>query len=376
MLTDWVMPELDGLELIRRIRAAPQPHYVYIILLTARGEKDDLVEGMEAGADDFMTKPIDHGELRARIRQGERMIVLQQTLTNQNLQLRQTQAALVESEKLAALGQLAAGMAHEINNPLAFVSNNLAVLKRDVTSALDLLDHYRAGKMPPHGPARANEKASPAGDVSGPAAPRSDIADSDEAHDFTWLRDNLPELFARSQAGLARVRAIVGNLRDFAQVDQSEFSDLDLNAGLRSTVDILRSLVAEKGLSIALDLSPGAGVFCQPRRVQQLLHALVLNAVQASRAGGVVEIRTLTDPAGVSVEVEDHGCGIDSAIMPRIFEPFFTTKPVGQGAGLGLSIGYGVARDHGGSISVESEPGRGSVFRVRLPRRPPKNGKR
>ena len=132
VLTDWMMPEVDGLELIRRIRASERSEYVYIVLLTARSEREDLVEAMEAGADDFLGKPCNPKELKVRLRAGERIIGLERTLVEQNRRLMEAQAALVQTEKLAGVGQLAAGMAHEINNPVAFVSNNLAVLQRDV----------------------------------------------------------------------------------------------------------------------------------------------------------------------------------------------------------------------------------------------------
>ncbi len=146
VLTDWVMPEVDGLELIRRIRAAPDGGYVYVILLTAKAQKADVVQGMEAGANDFVTKPFDREELRVRVAAGERILQLEHALAEQNRALREAQAALVQTEKLASLGQLAAGLAHEINNPISYVTNNLAVLRRDVPAALAVLDRYRAGR--------------------------------------------------------------------------------------------------------------------------------------------------------------------------------------------------------------------------------------
>src|SRR5205085_582436 len=138
VVSDWMMPEMDGPELVRRIRDCPRPGYVYVILLTARTQKADVVQGMEAGADDFVTKPFDREELRVRVRAGERIVKLEHTLAEQNKALREAQAALVQSEKLAGLGRLAAGMAHEINNPIAYVSNNLSVLRRDMLAAVNV----------------------------------------------------------------------------------------------------------------------------------------------------------------------------------------------------------------------------------------------
>src|SRR5258708_37310511 len=134
------MPATDGPKLARRIRASQRPGYVYVILLTAKAQKADVVQGMEAGADDFVAKPFDHEELRVRVRQGERIVRLEHTLEEQNLTLREAQAALVQHEKMASLGRLAAGMAHEINNPIAYVSNNLTLLGRALRDALGVLD--------------------------------------------------------------------------------------------------------------------------------------------------------------------------------------------------------------------------------------------
>ena len=225
VLTDWVMPKMDGLELIRHIRSSDLRHYVYILLLTAMSEKQDLVVGMEAGADDFLVKPVDHNELRVRLRAGERIIGLERELAEQNRQLREAQAALVQSEKLAGLGQMAAGMAHELNNPIAVVSNNLAVLKRDVASAFEILDLYRAadGQLQQSSPELAQQ-----------------IAGLIEACDLPWIRTESPKLFEKSADGLVRIRNIVQNLREFARLDEAQLDTMDVNAALETVASMMR----------------------------------------------------------------------------------------------------------------------------------------
>lgn len=349
VITDWMMPGLDGLELIRRIRAARRPGYVVTILLTARAHKEDLVEGMEAGADDFLTKPFDRDELRVRLRAAERIIGLEQSLAEQNRVLRETQAALVQTEKLAGLGRLAAGVAHEINNPIAYVTNNLAVLRRDTQTALTVLDAYRRGDA-------------------------AEGARLEKAADLGYYYQTFARTCDKTLEGLHRVRDIVRNLRDFARLDEAEFKDADLNAAVETTIEIVAHQARERGVRVETAFGPLPPVPCHPGKVNQVFLNLLVNAIQASEPGGAVVVRTRAEAAAVVVEVRDDGCGIRPEHRSKLFEPFFTTKPVGQGTGLGLSVSFGIVRDHGGAIEVESEVGRGSTFRVRLPLRPEDRG--
>jgi signal transduction histidine kinase len=352
VISDWMMPEMDGLELVQRIRGSGRPGYVYVILLTARAQKADVVQGMEAGADDFVTKPFDREELRARVRAGERILHLEHSLAEQNRVLRETEAALVQSEKLAGLGRLAAGIAHEINNPTAYVTNNLAVLRRDVTAAMEILGKYRQGWNALKGvePALAAETAR-----------------LEEELDLSYFMGTFGRLCDKSLEGLQRVRAIVNNLRDFARLDEAEFKEVDLNAALATTLEIAGPETRERQVRVVTDFGPLPAVACHPGKVNQVFLNLVVNAAQACEPGGTVTVRTRPEADGVVVEVSDDGCGIRPEHRARLFEPFFTTKPVGQGTGLGLSVSYGIVRDHGGTIEVDSAVGRGSTFRVRLP---------
>jgi two-component system, NtrC family, sensor kinase len=347
VISDWMMPKMDGPDLIRLIRGVQRLGYVYVILLTARAQKADVVQGMEAGADDFVAKPFDREELRVRVHQGERIVRLEHSLEEQNRALREAQALLVQSEKLASLGRLAAGMAHEINNPIAYVSNNLAVLRRDLLDALAVLDAYRRGQT----------------------ADATRLADE---MDLPFFRENFGRLCDKSLEGLQRVRDIVSNLRDFAHLDEAEIKDADLNAALASAIQVLRHEINKKEIRMETRFEPLPLVPCQPAKLNQVFLNLLSNAIQACAGGGAVEARTRLEVGKtVVIEIEDNGSGIKPEHLPRLFEPFFTTKPVGQGTGLGLAVSFGIVREHGGTIEVESEVGCGSTFRVRLPLRQP-----
>lgn len=350
VITDWMMPELDGPGLIQRIRNARDPGYVFAILLTAKSQKEDMVAGMEAGADDFLTKPFDRDELRVRIRAGERMIRLEH-------HFRETQAALIQTDRLATIGRLAAGVAHEINNPISYVVNNLAVIRRDMEAALRVLDKHGEGRG-------ALAQARPELDA--------EIAQLEQELDLAYLRSNYGRMFQSSADGLKRIRTIVENLRDFARLDEAQYKDVDLNAAIRSTLETLRHELERKALRVETDFQELNEVACQPGKLNQVFFNILLNAIQASECETAIQVRTRPDGEGaIVVEIEDHGVGIPPEHMPRIFEPFFTSKPVGGGTGLGLSVSYGIVRDHGGRIEVESEVGRGSRFRIRLPVRAP-----
>jgi signal transduction histidine kinase len=263
------------------------------------------------------------------------------------------QMALVQSEKLASLGQLAAGVAHEINNPLAFVLNNVQVLRRDVTGAMAILDTYRQARP-------TLEKTEP--------ALAAQAAGLEEKWDLPYLLGSLERLFDKTSEGILRVRDIVQNLRDFVRLDNAEISEVNFNDCVKSALEIINHEIKKKSIRIDTDFGQLPPIACHPRKINQVLINLLVNAAQScADAGGLIAIRTRADGDSVVIEVEDNGSGIKPEHLPRIFDPFFTTKAVGQGTGLGLSVSYGIVRDHGGAITVDSQVGRGSTFTVRLP---------
>jgi two-component system, NtrC family, sensor kinase len=271
--------------------------------------------------------------------------------------LKAAQSRMVETEKLASLGQLVAGVAHEINNPLAFVSNNVAVLERDLKDLIALIQFYRELK-------RSDDQEE--------QAIFNQIDRVSETLDLDYSLGNLPLLIERTREGLRRIERIVKDLRLFARVDEGEWNEVDLNPGIESSVNMVQGYARKRGVRLASELEPLPPVRCRGAKVHQVVVNLLMNAIDACKPEDSVTVRTRPDPAsdGVRIDVIDTGCGIEPAYRERIFDPFFTTKPLGEGTGLGLSISYGIVQEHRGSIDVLSTPGKGTCFIVRLPREP------
>jgi PAS domain S-box-containing protein len=277
--------------------------------------------------------------------------------------LKTAQSRMVQTEKLASLGQLVAGVAHEINNPLAFVSNNVAVLERDLRDIVALIGLYRQVERP-RAPAQA--------------ALNEQVDEMSAQLDLDYTLDNLPRLIERTRDGLRRIERIVKDLRLFARVDEGDWNEVDLNPGIESSVNMVQGYARKKGVRLTTDLGPLPPVRCRGARVHQVVVNLLMNAIDACAPEGSVTVRTRPVPATqqVQIDVVDTGSGIDPAIRERIFDPFFTTKPIGEGTGLGLSISYGIVEEHHGTIDVQSTPGAGSCFTVRLPQQPDRSRSR
>jgi signal transduction histidine kinase len=304
-------------------------------------------------------------DVTARIRAEEQLkeqnVVLQELAHSEHQAhegLKNAQSRLVQTEKLASLGQLVAGVAHEINNPLSFVSNNVAVLERDLRDLLRLISLYQQGDT-------SLREVRP--DLV------EKIGELDNRIDLNYSLENLPRLIERTREGLRRIERIVKELRLFARVDEGDWTDVDLNPGIESSINIIKGYARKRGVRIVMDLGALPLIRCRAARIHQVIVNLLTNAIDACADDeGVVTVHTQTEPEemGVRIVIEDNGTGIDPAIRERIFDPFFTTKPLGQGTGLGLSISYGIIQEHGGRIEVQSSMGCGSCFTVHLPIEP------
>ncbi|GCL61952.1 ATP-binding protein [Pseudaquabacterium pictum] len=274
----------------------------------------------------------------------QRFEELQQT----NQKLEQAQNQLLQSDKMASIGQLAAGVAHEINNPVGFVSSNLNTLRQYVGSLLQLADAYGRHSQP-----------------AGPEAAQQ-LAATLKAVELDYLKDDLPQLLDESADGLTRVKKIVQDLKDFSRVDQADWQLADLNAGLESTLNVVLHEVKYKA-DIVRALTPLPLVNCLAGQLNQVFMNLIVNASQSIDGRGTITLSSGAEGDWVWVQVGDTGAGMTDAVMRRIFEPFFTTKDVGKGTGLGLSLSFSIVQRHGGVIQVRSQRGVGSRFRVWVP---------
>ncbi|MDD3326319.1 MAG: ATP-binding protein [Zoogloea sp.] len=272
-------------------------------------------------------------------------------LTELNCLLHETQQQLVQSEKLASIGQLAAGVAHEINNPIGYVSSNIRSLDDYITRLFQVLDAYQSAEAELPDPTRAL------------------IGKTKREADFDYLRDDIHELIRESAEGTERVRKIVQDLRDFSRSDTNQqWQAADLHMGLDSTLNIASNEIKYRA-DVVREYGALPLVECLPSQLNQVFMNLFVNAAQSIPDGrrGTLRVRTGHCGDQVWIEVEDDGCGMQPEVVDRIFDPFFTTKPVGKGTGLGLSLSYGIIQKHHGKITASSTPGNGTLFRITLP---------
>ncbi len=383
ILLDVMMPVMDGYEVLKHLRDSPVARDIPVIFVTAMNNETDEQKGLALGAVDYMTKPLrpaillsrvrNHLELKfgrdamrkqnevldLRVRERTQALLherqqLADALAYQrqiNKKLEDAQNQLLQSEKMASLGQLAAGVAHELNNPIGFVHSNLGTLERYLNDIFAITTACET----------AAAQATHPADFAAVERLRQD-------KDFDFIKQDIYQLMSESKEGLTRVRKIVQDLKDFSHVGDTNWKWANLQTELDSTLNIVWNELKYKCTVIKHYAPDLPQIRCLPSQLNQVFMNLLVNAAQAIEEKGNITISTdVLNKDSIRIQINDTGSGIPAENLTRIFDPFFTTKPIGKGTGLGLSISYGIIDKHRGHIDVSSVVGQGTRFTITLP---------
>jgi signal transduction histidine kinase len=377
ILLDVMMPGLDGFETCRRLKANAITQNIPVIFMTALSDATDKVKGLEIGAVDYITKPFQQEEVIARLKLHLKISHLTRTLeqrvqertaelTQSLQQLQQTQLQLIQSEKMSTLGQLVAGIGHEINNPIGFISGNCSYFEQYVKGLLRLVN-LQQQKLP---------------------HPDSEIKKLIEEIELEYLVEDLPKLILSMHKGIERLQEISLSLRTFARSDISSMVKFQIHEGIDSTLMLLKHRLKVQGnrpkIEVITQYSELPPINCYPGQLNQVFMNIIANAIDAFddlHQNRLTEDRTYVyqyaitiktsvnhHQKNVSICIEDNALGMPPEVQTKIFEPSFTTKPVGKGTGLGLAISYQIVVDkHNGQINCLSASGKGTKFIITLP---------
>ncbi|HYY58141.1 MAG TPA: ATP-binding protein [Pyrinomonadaceae bacterium] len=358
VIADVQMPGLGGIELLRKIMESFPETAVVMVSGISRTQR--VLDAVRLGAFDYLVKPCDLDVLELTVERAlERRALLRAArrskldLERRNEELRESkeklervQAQIVHAEKMASLGQLAAGVAHELNNPAGFIFGNMEILKECAAGLERLLRFYETASLPA-------EEAAQVGLIK------------DEI-DYANTLDDLCSIISDCHDGAERIRDVVQNLRTFSRLDEADFKKVDIHEGLDATIRLLSRYYTSGQVALHRDYGELPLVDCYAGQLNQVWMNLLANAAQAV-SGGEVRVATRREGQAVAVRVSDTGHGIAPEHLKKIFDPFFTTKPVGEGTGLGLSVTYSIVERHGGTIEVESREGSSTTFTVKIP---------
>jgi two-component system, NtrC family, sensor kinase len=358
VISDMLMPGRNGVELLREITTRYPETVVIIVSGVDRPQR--VRDTLRVGAFDYLIKPCELDVLTVSVERALEHRALSQTakkykadLERQNVQLaaskaelERLQAQIVHTGKMASLGQIAAGVAHELNNPAGFVLGNMDILAEYASGLGKLLDAYDQIELPSEFQGKVNRIKA-------------------EVH-YDDLITDLSGIITDCREGAERIRGVVQNLRLFSRLDEAEVKQVDIHEGIDSTIRLLSRYFSDGRIALSRDYGKLPLVRCYATQLNQVWMNLLANAAQAISDKGKIRISTCPEGTSVVVAISDNGCGISEDI-DRIFDPFYTTKAVGEGTGLGLSISYGIIERHGGKILVESKAGEGATFTVRIP---------
>jgi signal transduction histidine kinase len=360
VLTDIQMPGLGGIELLRKIlERYPE---TAVIIASGVDRTQRVIDAIRVGASDYLLKPCELDVLALSVERAlERRILLRNArrykkdlelrnseLAQQKGELVRLQAQMVQSAKMASIGLLAAGVAHELNNPAGFIYSNVDVLRQYVERLKRCLFAYDEMSLP-------NQDA-------------DRIAEIKTEIDYDNIVNDLGSILSDCYLGAERIRDVVQNLRLFSRLDESEIKQVDLNEGIDATVRLLSRYYKSGRITLDRNYGELPLINCYAAQLNQVWMNLLVNAAQAIGDDyGTVRIQTLSNGKTISVSVTDSGKGISPENLKKIFDPFFTTKPVGEGTGLGLSISHGIVEKHRGTIAVSNISEEGTTFTITLP---------
>jgi len=357
VLLDIRIPGRSGVELLKEIKERCPT--TSVIMVTAVDDLETALECTSMGADDYIVKPFSAGRVIISVRNTlEKSRLFRENLANQNYlkkkvdeqteKIKASQAVAMQQEKLAAIGQLAAGVAHEINNPVGFITSNLNTLQRYLERYDSFIDFFMGL------------------DEGLPETIKENLKNQYRKLKIGLLREDSPGLIEECQEGAERIKTIVQGLKGFARTDEVKPSLTDINQCLESAINITWNEIKYKA-TIERDFGELSKILCYPQQLSQVFMNLLVNAAHAISEKGTISISTRCADDHIKITVTDTGCGIPPENQSKIFEPFFTTKEHGKGTGLGMSIAYDIIANHHGSIRFASEVGKGSTFVVQLP---------
>jgi two-component system, NtrC family, sensor kinase len=359
VITDVRMPGLNGIELLREISSRFPETAVIVVSGIDRTQR--VLDAVRLGAYDYLIKPCELDVLQITVERAlERRALLRMArkykedlekrnkeLACRTAELERLQAQLVHSEKMVSLGQLAAGIAHELNNPASAIYGNMEFLKRFSNGLEQVLKFYEKIELLPE-----EEK---------------ELSILKEKTEFNYWLHDLESITQDCSSSIERISDVVQSLRIFSRLDEAEFKRVDIHQGIDSTIRLLSHLYQPGGITLYRDYGNIPPIECYAGQLNQVWMNILINAAQAMNYVGEVRISTREENSYIAISIRDSGCGIAPEHIHKIFDPFFTTRPVGEGKGLGLSITYSIIKRHSGSIRVESQLGQGTTFTVLLP---------